>query len=634
MNVAQDPLPRSLIPLPDESLPGFLLRLAHRLDLPPGQVARRTGLAHSPTARAPASHLLMLESAPLNAFAHSTRVTPAAADSLTLRPYTDRYPALTHALVREGSTPRPRSVFPPWLLMACSRYCPTCLAGDDTPIQRRHGGPWKREWRLAITFACLDHQVFLRNDCSRCRLPVFGGRGGRLTLLPAHTTPGLHPAQCRNPPAESSPAGSGVCGHWLDSAEPPEVSLSPALAGLQRRLVGLLTSEGQPEHAFQRFADLQVAAALIQAGWPAAADLAPSEAQPALAAHNAPQAHPDPSPKQALPPAGRPAKTAWSTPPGDAVATAALLAASEQLVTQDPYESGAALPQLLRYLPTRQDPQWGTTWRMLAHDASPSFRHQVEKVFQLKLHFDWIRQGAPTQNITKTRSAHRLFAPLLTLKDHGFAPEHIPQFLPEPWLAVFTDSFDRRTPQSRLLRRMLPIHLIQAISNLNLLEAAEFLGIPLSWSTGHRPRLNIRRPSDYLRGQAACDALERLAQHIARQRKIDYQARRTLLTGWHLDDQTWNRICRQHRRLTGPRPGALTRECASALVWSRVTGSEYSLAPIFQPPISPPNRQLDATSPAMLFLGRWDHENPPFPDVLEALEALALQIIEAFAHAP
>ena len=39
------PLPRSLDPLPDESLPGYLLRLAHRLGLAPARVMQLTGLA-------------------------------------------------------------------------------------------------------------------------------------------------------------------------------------------------------------------------------------------------------------------------------------------------------------------------------------------------------------------------------------------------------------------------------------------------------------------------------------------------------------------------------------------------------------------------------------------------------------
>ena len=39
------PLPRSLDPLPEESLPGYLLRLAHRLGLAPVRILQLTGLS-------------------------------------------------------------------------------------------------------------------------------------------------------------------------------------------------------------------------------------------------------------------------------------------------------------------------------------------------------------------------------------------------------------------------------------------------------------------------------------------------------------------------------------------------------------------------------------------------------------
>jgi hypothetical protein len=40
-------LPRSLDPLPDESLPGYVLRLAHRLDRSPARIIELTGLAET-----------------------------------------------------------------------------------------------------------------------------------------------------------------------------------------------------------------------------------------------------------------------------------------------------------------------------------------------------------------------------------------------------------------------------------------------------------------------------------------------------------------------------------------------------------------------------------------------------------
>ena len=68
-------LPRSLDPLPQESLPGFVLRLAHRLERTPGRIAWLTGLA-PPTRmgseQVPASMMLYLDPHVATRFARAT----------------------------------------------------------------------------------------------------------------------------------------------------------------------------------------------------------------------------------------------------------------------------------------------------------------------------------------------------------------------------------------------------------------------------------------------------------------------------------------------------------------------------------------------------------------------------------
>ena len=73
------PLPRSLDPLPDEALPGYLLRLAHRLGLAPARIMQLTGLTAGRDGRQPARRSLMLhlDEAPAGAFARATRLTAA-----------------------------------------------------------------------------------------------------------------------------------------------------------------------------------------------------------------------------------------------------------------------------------------------------------------------------------------------------------------------------------------------------------------------------------------------------------------------------------------------------------------------------------------------------------------------------
>ncbi|MEU3657965.1 TniQ family protein [Streptomyces sp. NPDC032161] len=638
MPAAQAPLPRSLDPLPEESLPGFLLRLTHRLDLTPHQLARRVTLIppDDPHARVSAAHLLMMQSARLHAFAEVTRMTPADADALTLRPYADRYPALARALVRPGSIPRPRRLSQPWLLVNHSRYCPACLAGDGTPMQTRHDGPWKRQWRLAVVFACLDHWTFLRSECPRCRLPALSGRsGGPLALLPAANAPRLHPAQCRN---WLDVCGKrAVCGHRLDGAEPAAAALTPELADLQNVLLDLLDGDEPAEVVSQRFADLQVSISLIQAGWPVAADLAPAATRAILEAHLAPQQQDGRSPGPAAESASSPPAGVWSAPPGDAIATAGLLFAAYHLLAQDSSGPRSALPQLLRSLPTRDDLRWGRTWPMLAHEASPSLRRQIDQVYRHRLSAEWIRQGAPTLPASKANTTQKLFAPSHTLTDFGIAPEHIPQSLPSSWLLAATlEDSEQALTSRRRLRRILPVHLVQAISDMNFLEAAAFLGIPTSWTTQGRLRVKPLNPYQDLKDRDLPATLKRLAEHVISQESIDYRARRMQFSRWSIDDRTWDELCRLHRRGRGPKPTERTRESASAFVWSYVTGSEFALAPVFQPPMRPHDRSHTDDLPHLTLLRRWESHEPPIPSasLCRTLEDHARHLIATVSHTP
>ncbi|MFI5867568.1 TniQ family protein [Streptomyces sp. NPDC051546] len=636
MPAAQAPLPRSLEPLPDESLPGFLLRLTHRLDLTPHQLARRVMLIppDDPHARASAALLLMMQSDRLHAFAEVTRMTTADADALTLRPYADRYPALARALVRPGSIPRPRRLSQPWLLMNHSRYCPACLAGDGTPIQASHGGPWKRQWRLAVTFACPVHWTFLRSECPRCRQPALSGRSGSpLTLLPAANAPRLHPAQCRN--WLGSNGKREVCGHRLDGAEPAAEALTPELADLQTVLLDLLDGDEPAELASQRFADLQVAISLIQAGWPVAAELAPAATRAILEAHLAPQQEGH-GPGPATESASSPPAAAWSAPPGDSIATAGLLFAAYHLLAQDSSGPRSALPQLLRNLPTRDDLRWGRTWPMLAHEASPSLRRRIDQVYRHRLSADWIRQGAPTLRASKANTTQKVFAPTNTLTDLGIAPEYIPQCLPGSWLLAATLEESERVLSSYRLRRVMPVHLVQAISDMNFLEAAAFLGIPTSWTTESRLRIKPLDPHRDLKKRDLPATLRLLAQHVLGQEKVDYRARRMQFSRWSIDDRTWNELCRHRPPGRGRKPNQYTRECASAFVWSNITGSEFALAPVFQPPIRPHDRTLSLDMPHLAKLRRWESQEPPVPAswLCTALEEHARQVTATISHTP
>src|ERR1700752_1114725 len=87
-------LPRSLVPLPGESLPGFLLRLSFRLNQSPARIAELTGLKSGGgrESRVPAILVSGIPAAALPVFTRMTRLTGSQAAPLGLAAWQERYP--------------------------------------------------------------------------------------------------------------------------------------------------------------------------------------------------------------------------------------------------------------------------------------------------------------------------------------------------------------------------------------------------------------------------------------------------------------------------------------------------------------------------------------------------------------
>ncbi|MEI7030927.1 TniQ family protein [Streptomyces pratensis] len=287
------PLPHSLDPLLDETLIGYILRLAHRLGTSPGAVAIRTGLTGHRKGNAlgvPMRLLHDLESEQIQAFARTTRLAPEEVSRLLTSSLGERYGPLNEKFTPRKSVARMVNDNA-WLLTRTPRYCPQCLTGDGGEIQQLHGGAWRRSWCLPPVFACPRHRRLLRTHCPAWHQPVHTVEMNSIIARPWDED--LHPTQCRT---TTVPRTVGrlqpACGAQL--AEPaeagPEVTRTPQtlehLLGLQRRLLKLLDpvgpavtpSVGWLIPAAEYFADLRALLGLVCLSWPAARSFAATSA--------------------------------------------------------------------------------------------------------------------------------------------------------------------------------------------------------------------------------------------------------------------------------------------------------------------------------------------------------------------
>lgn len=154
-----------------------------------------------------------------------------------------------------------------WVFRRHSNFCPRCLARN---------GQWRLEWKLPWSFACLDHRVYLRNCCPRCKRVQSGlswGRDSRVCRLqwPAWGSPLL----TRIPHPE--PDGTTVCRGRLDQDTTVPLADVHALRG-QKRLLRWLY--GAPEESARETEFASLTALAAQRLTPAMLFRAQAELQP------------------------------------------------------------------------------------------------------------------------------------------------------------------------------------------------------------------------------------------------------------------------------------------------------------------------------------------------------------------
>ena len=437
------PLPRSLDPLPDESLPGYLLRLAHRLGLAPARVMQLTGLTAGRDGHQPARRSLMLhlDEAPAGAFARVTRLTAAEASQLCMGSMSGRYPWAAPRVTADKWGPR--SLASPWVFTSATRYCPQCLAGDGSHIQQQHGGAWQKAWRLPVVFACPAHRRLLEHLC-----PPAGSRpcpqrpGAPAWLIPRAGDGGLHPAQCR---AALKPQAAGrharPCGARLDApARAGEDSpVSDDLLALQGQLLQLLDPEGpaavmsvgQPATPAQYFADLRLVCSLINGAWPHSRNLitGPGMAESldryiASTGGAAPRRH-----------------TLCDAPPLDARPGAALITAAIRILDGGDLRVLGELLAPARDGASRKSPRgrWIRRYQRAGHDCSDGFRDALEPLIN------------SFQRAGRRSRGRRAPAPQI-----NFAPEHVPEHLQDDWYSRALPPHRREHPAAPPRRRPPP----------------------------------------------------------------------------------------------------------------------------------------------------------------------------------
>ncbi|SCD86955.1 TniQ family protein [Streptomyces sp. PpalLS-921] len=552
MRRTTDPLPRSLESVSGESVVSYLLRLGHRLSLSPLDLIRATDWAErAHTHHVPSSLLLDLPRPQAEAFARLTRQTVEEISALTLAQWRDRYPPIA----RSAPGPGHRTRLDAWLFVSSPRFCPSCLAGDGTPAQQVHGGPWHKLWHLPVVFTCIKHRTYLKADCPDCGQPH--DTPGRLIQRANDHT--LHPAQCRwTIDAQTQKRKSRACGGRLDQpfTQPATAQPQPAADTLrfQQTLLDRLTAPASATETSEYFTDLRLTAALISTTWPQGWHLFDTDAAERIDLYSR-TLHGDTGKGQY--------QRVRDAPPRDAIACGALLMAADRLLSRED------LPEILsdfviaafKNRPSRTP--WALVFDRHENACSERLRQASEPV---------------TRSFRRVNGPRGVRAPLQTV----YRAEHIPAFLEPDWYQRHLASCSGSA--SKTVRRTAAVRLVQWAMGGSQDEAASFLGIT-SAQAHFAARGDARR---WLR--AGCDpvefdkALRALATELQTPRRppTDYRHRRKALNDWVLSVDDWDALISDLPRSpysTHVDFGDRKRQTASIYVWTLVTQGEHVFAP-------------------------------------------------------
>lgn len=543
MNDTTRRLPRSNAPQPDESLAGYLLNLAHRLDVAPHELVRRTGI--KPTGRISLLDLNYATSVPDDVrerFAATTGLTETEVIDLT----TERFGALLH-MGRPGRDVARSGYGNQWLTPGRTRYCPDCVGGPDP-----NRASWRVHWLTAWNVACTRHQTLLLDTCPTCSTPVGepGPKGFR-SLIPQITLPGVHPASCR---AWNGP--KTVCGTRLDQATAP--AAPPAVLDLQKRLDDALDDApttahvlGTPISQAQWLRDLRLTQILLQV----ARDDTPFEDVPY--GDKAAAFVRDRTPNVGR--TGRGTRTATQAP-DDTAAAAGLLLAADRLLR------GHGQPEQLNRLARTADDLEPVMWASTRNHTVAS--DGLTETFNL--HKRRLTQPARLRAYTR---GHQF----------TYTANHVPPYLDaDTFTRHFDDvrgpsNADTRSRYERPLRRYVPIALVMLITDLDATAAGNLLGYNKTATDA-----GTARASEAFRALGEPELLRRIAlvaTELDDNPRVNWQHRRAAFTtDWTIPDHHWQALQQAVPRKNTP--WEQRRPAFNAWVWALVTSSDIKDAPM------------------------------------------------------
>jgi len=611
-------LARSLDPLPDESLVGFLLRLSHRLDITPGRLAVLTGLATGTRRSAIAIHQLRIPPSQAIDFARATRLTSLEVAGLCLDSLRDRYPPLDLDYPAEANFVRRSKKLPGargWLRTNSSPYCPDCLAGDGSPIQDAHGGSWRKQWRLSLVFACPIHQRLLRTRCPRCHTEAL--RRSRGMLLPGGKIIS-HPARCRSAGTPSGAGSPSACAHRLDDpaglADEPGPETLRYLVDFQRRALRNMRLD-QPDTPpdsrglGQYFYDLFLIMGLIRASWPVAAQLAlPQTDRDAITTHVEHQ-------QRQIAQRREDGKRAWDLtrhdgPPDDPHTCAHLLALADHLRPDGGTAPGGKLDVLISAVIGRRS--WFRHLQVAGEPCSPELRaitaphiaaHTPVPRPRRRDEAPPPRQPIPPRQPKPRRQPRpkppprpkpqrRPVRPEPVRKDpqslHRFDHRHVPHYLPEQYIQRLLTLVDDPAMNPKLVHRYASTTVIRIAAECSISAAGRKLGMPPAWA--HRACHHVTSWARNHGVQADLDAeTNAIVDNLdASATLIDYQQRREALCDWSIPADDWELLIdplrRAEREASSPSRtdwGPRKRYVVSLLLWAEITRGDYLLAPLY-----------------------------------------------------